>query len=228
MKKLVDLSHIFEDGMPGFSMRQENGTSAEFTASVRPFLTHQQSLPFYNGKASFEITEISFQTSIGTYLDSPSHRFEGKRDIAQLTLEELVLDAVVINVSDPRPSTAVDLCDVDLPDDLAGKAVLFKFGYDEYWGQERYSLYPFIGRDLIGKLVELNVKLVGVDTFNIDSQNDPERPAHTELLSRDILVVENLCNLSQLPAVEFRFFAIPIKAKNTAAITIRAFAEVDL
>jgi kynurenine formamidase len=65
-----------------------------------------------------------------------------------------------------------------------------------------------------------------VDTINGDDRNDLERPFHTELLRRDILIVENLTNLGALPPSGFRFFAIPIKAKNTAAMTVRAFAEI--
>jgi len=68
---------------------------------------------------------------------------------------------------------------------------------------------------------------MSVDTLNIDSRNDPERPAHTEILNRDILVVENLCNLPALPKSKYRFFAKPIKARKITTITIRAFAEVN-
>ena len=40
------------------------------------------------------------------------------------------------------------------------------------------------------------------DVFDID---DPARPAHTRLLAKGILIVENLCNLDRLPATGFRF-----------------------
>ena len=226
MSRLVDLSHDFEDGMPGFTMRASGGRSETYTARIRPFLTHEASREFYDGKASFEVTEITFQTSIGTYLDAPRHRFEGRRDIADLGLEELVLPGVVIDVPDPAPRQAIGPADVALPAELAGHAVLFRFGWDRYWGEALYDDYPFIDRDLIGLLIGRGAKLAGVDTFNIDDRRDPERPAHTGLLGRDILIVENLCNLNALPASGFRFFAIPIKARATAAITIRAFAEV--
>lgn len=125
-----------------------------------------------------------------------------------------------------RGAEAVRLDDIDLPENFAGKAVLFRFGWDRYWGDPRYDRYPYIGRDVIDRLVAGQAKLVGVDTLNIDNRNDPYRPAHTEFLRRDILVVENLANLLVLPAVGFRFFAVPIKARSAAAMTIRAFAEI--
>ena len=47
-------------------------------------------------------------------------------------------------------------------------------------------------------LVERKAKLVGMDTFNADDRTNPHRPCHSELLKRDILIVENLTNLSLL------------------------------
>jgi arylformamidase len=223
---LVDLSHTFEDGMPGFVMRAPDGSSAPFTARVRPFLTHEQSEPFYGGKASFELTEVRFHTSIGTYIDAPRHRFRGMRDISQLRLEELVLDGVVVPIPGGRPGDAVGLDQMNLPEDVADKAVLFRFDWDQYWGNSAYDRYPYIGLDAIERLIAGRVKLVGVDTINIDNREDPYRPAHTKFLSNDILIVENLTNLSSLPASGFRFFAVPIKAKDATSMTVRAFAEV--
>ncbi len=227
MSRFIDLSHSFEDGMPGFVMRAADGTTAHFTASVKPFLTHQESRHFYDGKASFELTEITFQTSIGTYLDAPSHRFEGMRDISELEIDELILPGVVVDARAAAAGSAVGLGDIELPSEIRGRAVLFRFGWDRFWGAPEYDAYPFIDREVIQALVVGGAKLVGVDSFNIDSREDPERPAHSELLQRDILVVENLRNLEALPSSGFRFFAVPIKAKATAAMTVRAFAELQ-
>ena len=68
---------------------------------------------------------------------------------------------------------------------------------------------------------------MGTDTFNADDRSDPARPCHSALLARDILIVENLTNLAALPANGFRFFAVPIKARGAASMTVRAFAEVE-
>lgn len=42
----------------------------------------------------------------------------------------------------------------------------------------------------------------------------------------EILIVENLMGLDKLYDKEFRFFAVPLKAKGAAAMPVRAFAEV--
>lgn len=222
---LIDLSHTFADGMPGFTMRTPQGREETFSASIKPFLTHEASAPFYQGKASFELTEITFQTSIGTYLDAPAHRFQGKRDISELQLDDVVLDGVVVHVPVASAEQSISLADCAIPDDIKDKAVLFRFDWDRHWGTSAYETYPFLGPDVIDRLIAGGAKLVGMDTFNADDRTDPIRPAHTELLSRDILIVENLTNLAALPKGPFRFFAVPIKAQGAAAMTVRAFAD---
>jgi arylformamidase len=222
--RFVDLSHTIEDGMPGFRMKNADGTLTEYTARVRPFLTHEQSRVFYQGKAEFEITELTLQTSIGTYIDSPYHRHRAKRDIGQIGLSEVILPGVVIDVSGRAAWDAVDLDETHRALDLAGKAVLFHFGWDQHWGTEAYYSYPFLSRETLLYLFGVGVRLVGVDTLNIDNSRDPERPAHTWLLREEIFIVENLCGLEHLHGAPFTFFAVPLRVKGAAAMPVRAFA----
>lgn len=225
MYEFVDLTHEFRDGMPGFRLANEDGSHTEFTAAIQSFLTHEETRPKFDGRCSFEITEMQFQTSVGTYLDAPAHRFSDERDIAELELTELINDGTVIDVRERAPYEAID--ESVLPDDcdLTGTAVLFNFGWDSYWGTEDYREYPYISESLIDRLIAENVALVGVDTINIDDDRNPDRPAHTKLLDEEILIVENLCQLDAIPDRQFRFHAIPIKAVETVAMPVRAFAE---
>ena len=66
-----------------------------------------------------------------------------------------------------------------------------------------------------------------VNALNVDDTRDPARPTHTRLLARDILIVENLTGLAALHGRRFRFFAVPIKARRTASMPVRAFAELE-
>lgn len=224
--KFVDLSHNFEDKMPGFRMKKQDGTITRYTTRVHPFLTHNQTKPMFNGKCSFEITEITFQTSVGTYIDSPYHRYPKGRDISEIKLEEVILPGVVIDARGKSSFESVDLKIIPKNTYLKGKAVLFNFGWDKCWETEQYHSYPYISKELIEFLIKQDVKLVGVDTINIDNSEDMKKPAHSLLLKNEILIVENLTNLNRLYGKKFRFFAVPIKGKKVAAMPIRAFAEI--
>lgn len=223
---LVDLSQVFYDGMPGTRFKTDTGGALELTARIRPFMTHAQSCGHYQGKASFEITDVCFQSSVGTKLDAPRHRFEGAQDIASLELDRLVLDGIVIDARHAQARQQMEWSDLDFPDDLAGRAVLINFGWDRYWESETYRSHPFVSREVLQRLCDSGISLFGVDCSNADSTDDPERPAHTWFLKQGILIVENLAGLSQLHGCAFRFFAIPLKARHAAAFPVRAFAEI--
>jgi kynurenine formamidase len=222
----VDLSHSFEDGMPGFRTETEDGTVTEYTAEIRPFFTHEESESHYDGESAFEVTELTFQTSVGTYLDSPYHRYPAGRDIGDLDIDELVLPGVVVDARglEPYDELGVDVLPTDAT--LANRAVLFNFGWDDHWDTEQYRSYPYISDALIDRLLDENVGLVGVDTINVDDDRDPSRPAHTRFLDEEIFIVENMTGLDALHGESFRLFAVPIKAPQTAAMPIRAFAEL--
>jgi kynurenine formamidase len=223
----IDLSHVFEDGMPGLRLRGEDGSRTEHSARVVPFLTHEQSRPHYADRAEFEITEIRFPTSIGTYLDAPYHRYPAGRDISEVRLEEVILPGVALDLRGRSAFEAVSPAALPTDLDLTGRAVLLNFGWDVHWGENAYHAYPFLCSDAIGALVDRGVALVGVDTPNVDDSRDPTRPAHTRLLREEILIVENLRRLDALLGRHFRFFAVPWRAKGVAALPVRAFAELD-
>ena len=223
---IIDLSHIFHDGMPGVRFKTETGETIELTAHVRPWMTHAQSTRHYDGMASFEISDVCFQSSVGTKLDAPRHRYEGADDIAAIELSHLVLDAVVIDARHARPMQEMGWTDLQFPTHLAGRAVLVNFGWDRHWGTETYRSQPNVSREVVTRLCDARIALFGVDCANVDSTQDPERPAHTWFLKQRILIVENLTGLDRLHGKSFRFFSIPLRARGAAAFPVRAFAEV--
>lgn len=226
MTKYTDLSHYFENAMPGFKIKNEDGSFTRCTAEIKPFMTHSQSKPKFNGLCSFEITEMKFQTSIGTYIDSPFHRYPEKGDISSISLQDLICESIVVDVRNKKPSEKLGTDVLNKNLDFENKAVLFNFGWDKFWKKNDYHSYPFISEEMVDFLIARKIKLAGVDTINIDDKSNPERPAHSKFLKHNILIVENLTGLHKLHGKKFRFYAIPVKAKKTAAMPIRAFAEI--
>ena len=169
---------------------------------------------------------MNFQSTIGTYIDSPYHRYPEGKDISEIPLEDLIVPGIVIDARGHKPFEQIEKNILPPVEKLRGKAVLFCFGWDAHWGKEEYYSYPFISRECVRILIDAGVRMAGVDAINIDDTHDPERPAHSWLLKEGIFVVENLCNLDKLIGKEFRFFAIPVKGKKVAAMPIRAFGEI--
>jgi len=75
-------------------------------------------------------------------------------------------------------------------------------------------------------LVEKSVAALGVDTLSPDP---PEalrtKPVHPVVLEKQVLIIENLCNLGQLPDFFF-FLALPLKIRGGSGSPVRAVALV--
>ena len=64
------------------------------------------------------------------------------------------------------------------------------------WNSEKYyENHPYLTKDAAEYLKDCQVKLVGIDSHNIDNTRGNTRPVHTILLGTEILIVEHLCNL---------------------------------
>jgi kynurenine formamidase len=75
-------------------------------------------------------------------------------------------------------------------------------------------------------LVQAGARLVGIDSYNIDSVQTGERPVHSTLLRHGIPIVEHLCGVAAVPATGGRFFAVPPKVKAVGTFPVRAFVLV--
>jgi len=218
MTRFMELNHVLKDGMevyPGLP-----------NPWIGAFLDHAASRAHYAGKAEFYLGKVDMVCNLGTYLDSPFHRYPDRADLSRIPLERvagipgMVLDAVA------APDRAITLeCEAT---ELAARALLIRTGWDRRWGTGRYwELGPYLAEASVDLLIRAKATLVGVDFWNVDNTEDPARPAHTRLLAEGILIVEHLCNLSALPPSGFRFSANPLRIVRGASFPVRAFAEID-
>jgi len=215
--RFIELNHVLHDGMPVYP-----GLPAP---RIGAFRDHAASRSTYRGQAEFYLGTIEMPCNVGTYLDSPFHRYPDGEDLSQIPLEMLaglpglVLDA---EVGANRAATV----QVAEPE-LQGRAVLIRTGWDQRWGTERYwEPGPYLSPASLQLLQRARPALIGVDFWNVDDTQDPVRPAHTRLLAARILIVEHLANLRSLPRTGFRFSAIPLRITRGASFPVRAFAEL--
>ena len=159
----------------------------------------------------------------GTYIDSPAHRFADGADIAAINLEQVSnLSTVVLRAVGQRSIEKI-------PAGLNEKALLIHTGWSRHWRNEKYwsNEHPFVTRRAAEALAKSGVRLVGIDSYNIDDTADLTRPAHTVLLHAGVFIVEHLTNLESLPdSGEIRFFAVPPKVAGLGTFPVRAFAMV--
>jgi len=226
MSRFVDLSHLVEQGMPGIRLRLPDGTLKEGGARIGSWITREESAATLGGLAAFEITEMHLVTPIGTYVDSPFNRYPEGRDIADLTLDELILPGVALDLRGSEPERPVGPEALPPGLEVAGCAVLFNFGWDRHWGTPAYRRYPHVDPVLADLLADRGARLLAFDTGNADAADAPAHPLHTAMLAREVLIAENLTGIERLHGHAFRFFAIPIRGRGVGSMTMRAFAEI--
>jgi len=214
--KFIELNHIIKNdmitykGLPG--------------PKICDFWTREYSSSFYDGDTSFQIGKIELVGNTGTYLDTPFHRYEEGDDLSAVLLNKLAdLEGLVIKV--PYTETLEISADHFQSIEILGKAVLIHTGWDQFWRSEKYFTgHPFINAAAANYLLEQKVKLVGIDSYNIDDTRGNTRPAHTILLGNDICIIEHMTCLDRLPANGFRFFATPPRIDGMGSFPVRAFA----
>ncbi len=219
MKKMIDLSHTIEDGLVTYK-----GLPAPI---ICDYLSREESKKHYAKGTTFQIGKIEMCSNTGTYLDSPFHRYEEGKDLSELSLESIAsLDGIKVSINEGVTAIGKE---VFIGLEITGKAILVQTNWSRNWNTEKYyEGHPFLTEDAAQYLRDNKVKLVGIDSYNIDDVNGKERPVHSTLLESEILIVEHMCNLNNVPTKGFKFYAVPVKIKGFGTFPVRAFAEVKI
>ncbi|MCW3467241.1 cyclase family protein [Chitinophaga nivalis] len=216
---LVDLSHTIEAGLVTYK-----GLPAPI---VCDYLSREDSKKFYEPGTSFQIGKIEMVTNTGTYIDCPFHRYEHGKDLSEVALEAFAdLAGTVIRV--PYTDTLAINADLLRNYEIRNRAVLVHTGWATHWNTPAYyENHPYLTADAAEYLRDCAVKLVGIDSHNIDDTRGNSRPVHSTLLGAEILIVEHLCNLEALPQDGFTFSAVPPKFKGAGTFPVRAMARLE-
>lgn len=159
----------------------------------------------------------TIQEHSGTHIDMPSHFYEGARTAPELRPDELMLPAIVIDISDRAAQEAdclLNLDDVRTYERMHGRiprkaAVLMDSGWqtrvDEpllFTNANPDGTFAFPGFDAeaVRFLVdERQIACIGVDTLSLDLGSSTTYPAHQAALSADRFGIEALANLDKIP-----------------------------
>jgi arylformamidase len=221
--EVVDLSQPVSEDMAAW-----RGTERA-TFSVAEITDIAHSIP--GGRIS--ATWFSTVAHAGTHLDAPRHMFPQGTSIDEIEPLRFVCRGVAVDV--PRgPAhelTVQELAAAD-PGIQAGDAVLFSFGFAEHYTEEVYYDHPYLSVQAARYLADRDVNLVGCDvpTPDMPAHRRPKPfpyPVHTELLSRDILIIENLGpGLAKVSGRPFLFVMAPITIPAADASPIVPLALV--
>lgn len=183
----------------------------------------------------------------GTHIDSPVHFAQGRNTVDQIPLEQLLGDAIIVDVSkqcEANPDYQIATEDFlgwekangEIP---RGAIVFLRTGYGKYWpDRKKYMGTDERGAEAVPKLhfpglnpdaarwltTNRSIKAIGLDTPSIDYGQSTLFESHRTLFDKNVPAFENLANLDKLPLKNFFVIALPMKIKNGSGGPLRVIA----
>lgn len=217
MRRVVDLAHSIETGMPVFPTDPAPAVLPWARMPVHPFDT--------------EVVHISSHT--GTHMDAPSHFVRGAAAIDEVDLAGCLSPGALLDLRSLAPVGTIDPSDLRDAEARSvsclsqGDAVLLWTGWSRRWRHRDYVAgYPGLSEDGARYLVERGASVVGIDTPNVDHPSAGDFPAHRALLSAGIPIVENLTRLGTIRSPNFTFVALPLAIVSATGSPVRAVAII--
>jgi kynurenine formamidase len=232
--KLIDLTHPFDEHTIFWPTAKEFQLQV-VSAGMTP--------------AGFYYTANNFCTAEhgGTHIDAPIHFYEGHHTVDAIPLEQLIGNAVVIEVSEKCAADRDYRVQVEdftnweqkYSRQLNDVIVLLRTGFGKYWPDRvQYMSTDERGPDAVAKLhfpglhpdaakwlvTNRKIKAIGLDTPSIDYGQSTLFESHVTLFEHNIPAFENVANLDQLPEKDFTIIALPMKIKGGSGGPLRIVA----
>lgn len=212
--KIIDLTQTISSAMPVYP-----GTEP-------PVIIQANTIE----KDGFAEKLISFFSHTGTHIDAPGHIIKGKTTLDQFNADKFVGKGLVVDISGyktkiiERDSIEKFSSQIDDSD-----FVLFYTGWDKKWGSNDYfDDFPVLSENAAEWLCNCKIKGIGFDCISVDPVGTSDFIIHKILLNNNLVIIENLCNLSLLIEHQFVFSCLPLKIENSDGSPIRAVGILDL
>ena len=210
--KVIDLTHTIESGMPVYP-----GTEPPI---LEPANTYDRD--------GFRETKLSMYSHTGTHMDPPAHLFRDRTTLDCFPPEQFIGKALVIDCTSLKEGEPITMDHLSRYGTKAETAdfLLFYLGWDARWGSEAYfGDYPCIDDSVLEYILEGSYKGIGFDVIGLDPIADGNLTRHKKLFqTRDIINIENLCNLGLCGNELFWFSCFPLKIRDCDGSPIRAVA----
>jgi arylformamidase len=175
-------------------------------------------------------TLMTISIHTGTHIDAPSHFIEDGATIDEIPIERFRRPGVCLDLRElAQPGSPVTLEHLEEagfdPSEVGGTILMLATGWsDEAWQSERlYGANPYLAQDAASALAEASPSALGLD-FAVDDTKP--WPNHTILLGAEVLLIENLMRLPELPRDGFEVTAYPLRLVGQNGGPTRVVAEL--
>jgi arylformamidase len=175
-----------------------------------PGIDIKQWLTLAKGDAA-NVSLINFGLHSGTHVDAPAHFIEGGAKVDSLPLESLLGKAQVVEV--PDHIRVIEASFVTANCAKGAQRILFKTRNSAFWDNPEEGFredYTYIDSEAARLLVELGIKLVGIDYLSVEQFKSVDFQTHRVLLSKGVVILEGL-DLRALTGGVYELICLPLK-----------------
>jgi arylformamidase len=222
MARLVDLS-----------VAVNTNTLSPPSTNIRVEIT-----PHRRGPGFWQVSSVNQGLHTGAHIDSPLHVFKDGITTAEISLDQVIGEAVTIDLSFVNANHKITIDDLKRGGaDQVRKAdiVLLRTGWtDKMYGKwpDYFTQSPFFPPESAEWLVAKEPKSIGFDFFEeycarLTDFTSEDFPMHRVILGAGIVIMEGITNLGALPRRRVPFYAPFYKIEGTEGAPARFFAQVD-
>ena len=222
MSRLIDLS-----------VAVNSNTMSPPSTNIRVEIT-----PHRRGPGFWQVSSVNQGLHTGAHIDSPLHVFKDGITTAEISLDQVIGEAVTIDLSfvDANHKISID----DLKRGGADKVkksdiVLLRTDWtDKMYGKwpDYFTQSPFFPPESAEWLVAKGPKSIGFDFFEeycarLPDFTSEDFPMHRVILGAGIVIMEGITNLGALPRQRVPFYAPFYKIEGTEGAPARFFAQIE-
>jgi kynurenine formamidase len=222
MSKLIDLS-----------VAVNGNTMSPPSTNIRVEIT-----PHRRGPGFWQVSSVNQGLHTGAHIDSPLHVFKDGITTAEISLDQVIGEAITIDLSfvDANQKVTIDDLKRGGADQVRkGDIVLLRTDWtDKMYGKwpDYFTQSPYFPPESAEWLVAKDPKSIGFDFFEeycarLPDFTSEDFPMHRVILGAGIVIMEGITNLGALPRERVPFYAPFYKIEGTEGAPARFFAEID-
>ena len=175
---------------------------------------------YHQSEGEFEIVMLSLPAHTATHIDlvfkercMAPERMIGKGKLVDVT-----------GVTGDR----IQVGDIEHQTELqAGDFLFLRTDWSKFAGTDRYHAHPELSPEAVQWLAASRINAVGIDAQGL--ARDPLHGEYDRLLAEhDVVVIENLANLSAVPKSEFTVYCFPLSIDGIDAIPARVLVGIEV
>lgn len=212
-------------------------------------LTHSLSskIPSWDGSRCFHLQtseendQIIMNTSAGTHIDAPRLFFESRMTIEELSLENLLVPACVLDVSKKTHAdyeiSSEDILNYEtLHGAIPQNSLIIGYtGWSRYWKDpiayrnadaKGDPHFPTFGIQAVEMLMRRKIAGIAIDTLALEPLSS-SFPGHKLLLGAGKYIIENIAHCDKLPPKGAYVIALPLKIQQGSEAPARVIGLIS-